>query len=222
MRRHLAAVSALAVVVAVGAQAAGTPVSPEPGAIVSSSHPSFSWSLPANERSQGIFVADSPDRTADGKFEDANVVDSAVFANDERRWSASNPLYAGHYWWLVWSSDRTTAESFYSSPTDFTIPVSLNLSPVKTVRSTFLHLLAVRSRWTTNVHALTVRARVLKGKRVVWQQTRPQVNKIGFPYSTSFGWYKPRSIKQGTRLRLEVTLRAQGVRKTRALAVRAP
>jgi hypothetical protein len=222
MRRELATAVALAAALAGGALAAATPESPTPGAVVSSSRPAFSWALPANERSQGIFIADSPDRTADGKFEDANVVDSAVFANDERQWSPSNPLYAGHYWWLVWSSDRTTAESFYSAPTEFTIPVSLNLFPVKTVRSTFLHLLAVRVRWTANVHALTVRARVLKGKRVVWQQTQPQVNRIGFPYSTSFGWYKPRRIKQRTRLRLEVTLRAQGVRKTRAVAVRAP
>jgi hypothetical protein len=222
MRRLLLAAVGAATVLVGGALAAAVPVSPGPGAKVSSSHPLFSWTLPANERSQGIFIADSPDRTADGKFEDANVVDAAAFANDERQWSSSNPLYAGRYWWLVWSSDRTTAESFYSSPTDFTIPVSLNLSPVKTVRSTFLHLLAVRVPWTTNVHALTVRARVLKRKRIVWQQTQPQVNKIGFPYSTSFGWYTPRSIKRGTRLRLEVTLRAQGLRTTRALVVRAP
>ena len=135
---------------------------------------------------------------------------------------AQHPLYAGRYWWLVWSSDRSTSQSFYSAPTDFTIPVSLTLFPVKTVRSTFLHLLAVRIRWTANVHRLTVRARVLRGKKIVWQRTEPEVNAIGFPYSTSFGWYRPRRIKPGTRLRLEVTLRAQGVRKTRALAVRAP
>jgi hypothetical protein len=221
MRRLLLAAVGAATVLVGGALAAAVPVSPGPGAKVSSSHPLFSWTLPANERSQGIFIADSPDRTADGKFEDANVVDAAAFANDERQWSSSNPLYAGRYWWLVWSSDRTTAESFYSSPTDFTIPVSLNLSPVKTVRSTFLHLLAVRVRWTTNVHALTVRAGTeAQEDRLAADQ--PQVNKIGFPYSRSFGWYTPRSIKRGTRLRLEVTLRAQGLRTTRALVVRAP
>jgi hypothetical protein len=222
MRPLLFAAVGAATVLVGGALAAAVPVSPGPGAAVSSSHPLFSWTLPANERSQGIFIADSPDRTADGKFEDANVVDAAAFANDERQWSPTNPLYAGRYWWLVWSSDRTTAESFYTSPSDFTIPVSLNLSPVKTVRSTFLHLLAVRVRWTANVRALRVRARVLRRGKIVWQQTEPQVNKIGFPYSTSFGWYPPRRIKPGTRLTLQVSLLAQGVTKSRLLAVKAP
>jgi hypothetical protein len=221
MRRPLAAVVG-AGVLAGGALAAATPVSPGPGAVVSSSRPTFSWSLPANEKSQGIFVASSPDLAPEGKFLDENVVDSAQFANDERQWSSSNPLYARQYWWQVWSTDRSTAASFYSAPTGFTIPVSLNLFPVKTVRSTFLHLLAVRVRWTANTHALTVRARVLKGRKVVWQQTQPQINKIGFPYSTSFGWYRPRRMKRGTRLNLEVTLRAQGVRRARVLVVRAP
>jgi hypothetical protein len=219
--RFVAALSG-ASVLAGAAVAAVTPVSPGPGAIVSSSHPGFTWSLPPNERSQAIYVADSPDLSPDGRFFDENVVDSAALAADQLQWSPSRPLYAGQYWWLVWSSDRSTAQSFYSFPADFRIAVSLNLFPVKTVRSTFLHLLAVRVGWTANVHALTVRARVLRGKKVVWQQTQPQISKIGFPYSTSFGWYKPRRIAQGTRLRLEVTLRAQGTRRTRLLVVRAP
>jgi hypothetical protein len=222
MRRSFAAVVGAAGVLAGGALAAATPVSPGPGAVVSSSRPSFSWSLPDNERSQALYLAASPDLTADGTFYDENVVDSVVLTSEQRQWSPSNPLYAGHYWWLVWSIDRSTAASVYSAPTDFTIPVSLELFPVQTVRSTFLHLLAVRVRWTANTHALTVRARVLRGRKVVWQQTQPQVNKIGFPYSTSFAWYRPRRMRQGTRLRLELTLRAQGVRRARVLVVRAP
>ena len=222
MRRRLAVVVGAAAVLAGGALAAATPVSPGPGAVVSGSQPSFSWSLPASEQSQALYIADNPDLTPDGRFYDENVIDSAVLTSDQRQWSLNRPLYAGRYWWLVWSSDRSTAESFYSTPTDFTIPVSLNLFPVRTVRSTFLHLLAVRVRWTANVQALTVRARVLEGKKVVWQQTQPQVNAIGFPYSTSFAWYRPRRIKRGTRLRFEVSLRAQGVHKTRLLVVRAP
>ena len=222
MRRPFAAVAGAALVVAGGALAAATPVSPGPGAPVSSSHPVFSWTLPPNERAQALYVADSPDLAPDGKFLDENLVASGAIAADQLQWSPSNALYAGHYSWLVGSSDRSTSQSFYSAPTDFTIPVSLTLFPVKTVRSTFLRLLAIRIRWTANVHRLTVRARVLQGKKIVWQRTEPEVNAIGFPYSTSFGAYLPRRIRRGTRLRLEVTLRAQGLRKTRALAVQAP
>src|SRR5689334_12065033 len=216
MRRRLAAAMGAAGVLAGGALAAATPLSPQSG--TSSLHPVFTWSLPANERSLGLLVADGPDLGPDGRFPDEDVVVSTGFANDERRWTPSSPLYAGRYWWLVWSSDRTTSQSYYSAPAGFTVPVSLTLLPVKTVRSTFLHLLVLRVRWTANTHALTVRARVLKGKRVVWQSTQPQVNKIGFSYSTSFGWYKPRSIKRGSRLRLVVTLRAQGAHTARTLA----
>jgi len=219
MCRRLAVAIGAAGVLAGGALAAATPLSPAPG--TSSLHPVFTWSLPSNERSQGLFVADSPDLGPDGRFLDEDVVASTGFANDERQWSPG-PLYTGHYWWLVWSSDRTTSQSYYSAPAEFTVPVSLRLLPVRTVRSTFLHLLAVRVGWTANVHALTVRARVLEGKRVVWQSTQPQVNKIGSSYSTSFAWYKPRRIKRGARLRLAVTLRAQGVHTQRTLAIRAP
>jgi len=222
MRFRLAAAVGAAAVFAAGALAAATPVSPAPSSVVSSSLPVFSWSLPANEQSRGVYIADSPDRTADGKFLDENVVDSGVFANDERRWSPSRPLYAGSYWWLVWSSDRNTSEAYYSTPTDFRIPVSLKLYPVKTVRSTFLRLLAIRIRWTANVHGLRVRARILRGRQIVWQRTDPQVNAIGFAFSTSFGWYRPRRLKQGIRLTLQVSLLAQGTTKTRRLVVRAP
>jgi hypothetical protein len=220
MRRRLAAVLGAAAVLAGGALAAATPVSPGPGAVVAL--PVFSWTLPPNEQSQGLFVADSADLGPDGKLLDENLVASAAFANDERRWSPSAPLYAGQYWWQVWSSDRSTGAGLYSAPTDFTVPVSLNLFPVKTVRSTFLRLLAVRVRWTANVHALRVRARVLRRGRVAWQQSAPQINKVGFPFSTSFGWYAPRRIKPGTRLTLQVSLSSQGVTRTRVLVVQAP
>lgn len=219
MCRRLAAAFGAAGLLAGGALAAATPLSP--GAGTSSLHPVFTWMLPPNERSLGLFIANSPDLGPDGKFPDENVVAGTGFANDERQWSPG-PLYAGRYWWLVWSGDRSSSQSYYSAPTDFTVPVSLRLFPVRTVRSTFLHLLAMRVRWTANTHALTVRARVLRGRRVVWQSTQPQVNKLGISFSTSFGWYKPRRIKQRSRLRLQVTLRAQGIHTVRTLVIRAP
>src|SRR5262245_47359315 len=109
--------------------AAATPLSPVPGS--SSLHPVFPWRVPSNERSRGLFIADSPDLAPDGRFLDEGVITSAEFANDERQWSPG-ALYAGHYWWLVWSSDRTTSQSYYSAPAAFTVPVSLRLLPVKT------------------------------------------------------------------------------------------
>lgn len=222
MRRSVTVAAAVSAAFAGGALAAATPVSPGPGALVSSSRAVFAWSLPANEQAEALYVASSPDVGPDGKFLAENVVASGALASDQRQWSPAGPLYAGHYWWLVQSSDRATSQGYCNSPTDFTIPVSLTLFPVKSVRSTFLRLLAVRIRWTANVHRLTVAARVLEGKKVVWRRSEPEVNAIGFSYSTSLGWYPSRRIKEGTRLRLEVTLSAQGVHTTRWLVVRAP
>src|ERR1051325_6520603 len=117
MRRPFAAVAGAALVVAGGALAAATPVSPGPGAPVSSSHPVFSWTLPPNERAQALYVADSPDLAPDGKFLDENLVASGALAADQLEWSPSNALYTGHYRWLVGSSVRQHPQSFYKGPT---------------------------------------------------------------------------------------------------------
>jgi hypothetical protein len=222
MAYRVAVLVAAAGVLAGAALASATHVSPAPGAVVPASHPVFTWTLPSNERSAALYIANSPDRNPDGTFYEENVVDAGAFANDERRYTAASALYAGQYWWLVSSTDRATSQSFYSTPTDFTIPVALTLYPVKTVRSTYLHMLVMSVRWTANVHGLTVRARVLRRGRLIWQQAQRQVNRIGTPGSTSFGWNRPRRIKQGTRLELQVSLRANGTSKSRAITVRAP
>ena len=181
MRRLLLAAVGAATVLVGGALAAAVPVSPGPGARYRARiHSSVGLCRRTSGR-RGSSLRTAPTGLATGSSRTRTSSTPRSSQTTSAGGRRATPLYAGHYWWLVWSSDRTTAESFYSSPTDFTIPVSLNLFPVKTVRSTFLHLLAVRVRWTTNVHALTVRARVLKRKRVVWQNTQPQVNKIGFP-----------------------------------------
>lgn len=222
MAHRLAVLVAAAGVLAAGALASATHVSPLPGALVPTSHPLFSWTLPASERSAGIYIANNPDRNPDGTFFEEDEVDAAVFANDERQYSPVSPLYAGQYWWLVWSTDRATSQNLYSAPTDFTIPVALTLYPVRRVRSTYLHMLIIGVRWTANVRGLSVRVRIFRGGKRVWQQAQRQVNRIGTQFSTSFAWHRPRGIRQGTRLKLQVSLLSGGARKTRTSTVLAP
>lgn len=143
------------------AWAAATPVTPSQGASVETSHPVFTWPLPSNEVSDGIYIASKPDRTPEGRFFDENVVDTGFFSNNEQRWSPSSPLYAGHYWWLVASHDRNTLQSFYSVPRDFTIENSL-VSWIKIRRSLSRHWLAVTIRWRGNMHALNVKVSLLR------------------------------------------------------------
>lgn len=222
MRYRVAALAVVATALAGTALGAATLVSPLPGARVSTSHPEFSWTLPANEESKGVFISTSPDVTPAGAFLDEDVAAAGNFVNDERHWSPSSPLSAGHYWWLVWSSDRPTPHDRFSAPTDFTIPVSLAVLPVKTVRSTYLHLLALKVSWRANVPTVVLRLQLLRRHKVIWRQTETDPNVLGSVGSKTVGWYRPRRMKRGARLTLQVSLRARGVRKTRQLVVRAP
>jgi hypothetical protein len=222
MGQRVAALAALAAVLAGTALGAATPVSPTPGARVSTLRPEFSWTLPSNEQSKGIVISDRPDVTPAGQFLDEDVVAAGTFSTDVHTWSPSSPLYSGHYWWLVWSRDRATSNDHFSTPTDFTIPVSLRILPVRTVRSTYLRLLALKVRWRSNVHSVRLRLRLLRKHRVVWQLMDSEPNVLGSTGAKTVAWYRPRRMKRGTRLTLQVILRTGGARKTRALAVRAP
>jgi hypothetical protein len=222
MRYRLAALVAVAGIATGAALAVATPVTPQPGAVVTTSHPLFTWTLPANEQSDALYIADTPHTTPEGKFYDENVVDLGIFTNNERQWSPPSPLYAGAYWWLVWSHDANTFQSYYSAPTAFTIPAALTLLPVKTHRYLNLHWLDVSVRWRANVHGLTAKVRLLRRGRTLWARSESEDNLIGSPGSTTFTWYRPRRIKQGTRLTLRVSLLASGAKKTRAFVVRAP
>jgi hypothetical protein len=201
---RFAAVVAGAGLIAGAALAAATPLRPSQGAEVATSHPVFTWALPPNEQSDGIYIASKPDRTPEGKFFDENVVDAGFFLNNEQQWSPSSPLYAGHYWWLVWSHDRDTFQGYYSAPIDFTLPVSLSVDSVKLHRYLSLHWLDINVRWRTNVHGLTVKVSLLRRGRIIWARTKSESNLIGFPGSTGFTWQRPRRIKQGTPLTLRV------------------
>jgi hypothetical protein len=222
MRYRLAALVAVAGVAAGSAFAAATPVTPAPGAVVTTSHPVFSWTLPANEQPDAISVADKLDTTPEGKFYDENLVDFDILTSDERQWSPSSPLYAGAYWWQVWSHDANTFQSYYSTPAGFTIPAAVTLLPVKTHRYLNLHWLDVKVRWNANVHGLNARVRLLRRGKTLWTRSESEDNLIGSPGSTSFTWYRPRRIRQGTRLTLLVSLLTTGAKRTRSLVVLAP
>jgi hypothetical protein len=66
MRYRFPALVAAAGTLAGAALADATPVTPPPGAVVTTSHPLFSWTLPANEDSREIYIANSPARTPEG------------------------------------------------------------------------------------------------------------------------------------------------------------
>jgi hypothetical protein len=192
---------------------AAQPISPTPGEVVRSSHPIFRWSLPANERSQAVYIANKPDTTPDGQFHSENVVDVGVFfePQDPREWSPSNPLYAGRYWWHVWSSDRSTYDSYYSAPSDFTIPAEARIVGLRVRRYRFLRWLNVEMSWRANVRRPIAEASIftLRGRRL-WSARSTEFGSVGSVGSSDFTWTPARRIRPGTRVRLTLRLRAQG------------
>jgi hypothetical protein len=200
-------------------------IAPAPGAVVRSAHPLFSWSLPANERSEAIYIASKPDTTPEGRFFSENVVDLDFFLStqDPRQWSPTRALYAGRYWWLVSSMDSATYQTFHSAPSDFTVPAEARVVGLRIRRYRFLRNLDFEVFWRTNVErpSVSVSLATTRG-RLLWAARRIGFNLIGSPGSSSFSWYAPRRLRAGTRLRFVATIRAAAARGTVSRIVNAP
>jgi len=222
-RRWIVALVALAgaAILAATALATATPVTPAPGATVTSAHPRFTWTFPAGEWSQGLYVARKPEVTPEGRFYDQAIVQVGVLVAADREWTPSVPLYAGSYWWNVWSSDPLSPVIF-STPAAFVIPVSLTLVDVKTRPYHSVHALDLDVRWTANVQRPLVRVRLLRGHKTVWKATKTAYNTIGVPGSSRFSWKRSTGLKRGTRLTLVAAISSNGLTRTRRFVVRAP
>lgn len=203
------------------ALAAATPLTPAPGATITSAHPHFTWTLPTGESSQGLYIARKPDVTPEGRFYDQNIVQFGVVDAADREWTPSQPLFAGRYWWNVWSSD-SGSYAIFSTPAAITIPVSLTLVDVRTKRYPSVHALDLEVRWTANVPRPLVRLRLLRGRTIVWKASQTAYNTIGAPGSARFSWKRPLRLKRDTRLKLIASISSSGVSRTRAFVVRAP
>lgn len=214
----LAAVVAPAVALAVA-----KPVTPSRGALVGSTHPVFSWTLPPNERSDALFVASRQTTTPVGRFPDANLVDASYFTRDGvLRYAPARQFYAGRYWWLVQSSDLTTYRISYSAPVDFRIPARTSFLGVK-----FTHRLpgrlSIDVRWTTNTRQLVVQGRVFQGKRKLFGGVeRRTLPAIGGVRHTFFAFTTPEFVKPGTLLKLEATVAGIGHAEAATRYFRAP
>jgi hypothetical protein len=209
-------------IAATAAIAVATPLTPRPGATVTTAHPDFTWTLPLNEDTVAIYIADKPDVTSAGEFYSENVVDGADLLPGVGEWSPAQPLYAGEYWWNVLSTDPSTHARFYSPPAEFTIPVALRLNRITAKRFTFpRRRLWIEVIGSANVKRPLLRARLLNRRRIVWKAAHRVFGNV-IPGAYGFYWYPHRRGKQGTRLRLIVSISLGGVVRTRSLVVRAP
>jgi hypothetical protein len=230
MRSRLALTTAIGATLATGvasaAMAAAQPTSPASGA-ATTSHPTFTWTLPPSQQADSVWVATSPATTPAGEFYQENVVDIGILSEAQQTtWAPARALFAGPHWWNVHSHDRNTFTFFRSLPSAFTVAPQTRIRRVRIQRSSFVFSpdqLDFTVRWVTNVRAVTVEARIFKGRRQVGRVRSSEETLISLSEDTEFlTWRRPRGVKTGTRLRVVVAVRGGGRAAMVQRFVRAP
>ena len=201
------------------AGAAATHVAPAPGAVLRTSLPTFRWTLPANEQSAAIYVANSGARDAQGRLSRTHIVDGEIFGEDVRRWVPNAPLHAGPYWWNVGSINKQTHAVFYSTPTNFSVAALLRVAkPVVRLRARHLDF---RLAWRTNVPQLTIRIRLTSGRFLIWSFHTTFRPKVGPGYKR-LSWSRRKGVPRGTPLKLVLTVSGSGRHYVTTRSFRAP
>lgn len=215
----------LALVWAALVVAAATPISPPHGAVVRSAHPVLTWSLPANEQTEAIYVATRPETTPQGRFYEENIVarDSFFSTEDPRQWAPTEPLGAGQYWWTVESRDRQSFDSRFNAPISFTIPPEARITGLRTSWSVLFGTRELRGEvdWRANTRRVVLVARLFRGRRLIGVERHSEsVFSFGSARETSFDFTLPRRVKRGARLVVRVTLVASTVQAQRSKTIR--
>jgi hypothetical protein len=192
--------------------AAAAPSTPAAGA-ATDSHPTFTWSLPANEQADILQIASSPATTPSGEFYDENVVETGFLgASDQSTWSPSSALFSGAYWWNVRSHDREDFTSFFSTPSPFAVASQVRLRQVRIRRNSYSFIpddLSISVSWATNVRHVVVQAKLFQGRRQVGRVRDASETLISLDADDAFlTWRRPRRVKTGARLRVVVSVLA--------------
>ena len=228
--RKLSLIFAGVVVAALGIAplsfAVAQPTAPSGGARTNS-HPTFIWSLPANEEADLLRIASSPATTPSGEFHQENVVESGFLgASSQTTWSPSSPLFAGQYWWNVSSHDREEFNSSYSAPSPFTVAAQTRLRQLRIRRNSYFYSpdeLSITAGWATNVRNVVVEAKLYRGRRQVGRVRDATETLLSLDGdSSTLTWKRPSRVKTGTRLRVVVSVRGGGAVASVQRFVRAP
>ena len=211
-------------VFALTAWGAATPTSPAPGAVLRSAHPVFKWTLPPGESSESIYIASKPDTTPEGKFYEENVVESDFFFSTDIRANGRHVAsLCGASLVDRWVEERRAFDTFFSRPSEFTIPPTAKIVSLAVRRYAFLRNLDFTVRWRTNARRPIVTASIstLSGIRR-WSARSVEYGSSGEVGSSLFSWYASRRVRKGSLVRFRATVRAQGASATVTRKLRAP
>jgi hypothetical protein len=207
------------------ASGAARPISPAPGA-VTSSHPTFVWQLSPNETSEAVYIARRPETTPEGRFFNENVVETGLFFDSRTTWAPERPLFAGSHWWNVATLNSDTFTSSYSTPSAFTVASEVRLLRVRITRDSWIYSpdqLQFDIRWVTNVRQVTVDTVITQRGRRVGRVRRGHETLISRdPDTAAFSWTRPRRVRTGSRLTIQIRVVGGGRSAALRRIVRAP
>jgi hypothetical protein len=170
MRR--AGISAVLATMALAAPSAAlgaaTPVAPPNGGNVGPNiHPTFQWSLPANERSSLLSIASKPNITPEGRFFTENIEASKALDPAQTTYTAEQPIPAGQHWWVVRTYDASTFVERTTVPAAFTIVPVLAKPTLHITRYFFIRKIGIDVTVGGNVGSAVATAKAYKGRKVV-------------------------------------------------------
>lgn len=218
-------VTAAAGLLAAAAFASATPVSPASGATITSSTPTFNWTLPANEQPFGIIISDSSALNSDGSL--AKTSDFGALTDGQTSWSdPKQPLLAGTYYWQIETSDQTTYQTVYSTPAQFTVAPLVTPGKAVFKRDARLHEVKVTVPVATNVSKLSVVYTVRNGRKMIDRASdslpifQPDIYAA---YVDLYpGLYRHGAIKAHEHLTVTFTFTGGGLTRTKVVPVTIP
>ena len=217
-------VAVIAVVAVAAAGATPTLMSPKPGASMTTTHPTFSWTLPANEDVESVSVARAPQiNPSTNDFMPGELVEVGVLEADMTKWTPERPLPAGKYYWHVAGKTESVKHMFTPVSAFVIRPAITKLSiTVKTygLQRTFL----ITTTWTANERKVALTARLFAGSKKLAERKLDTDNfLIDVRKQDLSTWILPPTVKKGARLRFVVLLKTQGgATRTLTKTLRAP
>jgi hypothetical protein len=223
LRRLLALGTVATALAATSAGAAPNLLSPAPGSSTTSTHPTFSWSLPGGERAVSISVARLPDiNPATNDFMPGELATTAILAGDASKWTPTQPLPASKYYWHVSTRTQDRPREFSAASSFVVRPLiakpTIEAKPFKGQR-----MFLITTTWTANVRMVDFSADLFAGTKRVAQRRLKTDNVLIDPKKVDVStWMVPSTVKNGARLRFVVKLSAEGAKASATKLLRVP
>ena len=193
------------------ADGAASPLSPAPNEALDGAKPIFSWTIPDGETAQKVSIASDPAVTPAGEFLAQNVVDLGVLSGTPKSYVPQQGLFAGHYWWSVYSVDAAFMP-LYSSPSPFTIKEHVRVGSFGFRRLKAFGTYQITVQWASNVKSPSLRVKItVNGRhRILFKQAKQLSvynSIIDQPRVETLRWSSKKRLAPGTRATLTVELR---------------